>query len=68
MISPTLEKLSALVFADPAFAQTLQAITDQQQFDAALIARAAEQGIELTAADIQAQCNQHARQWLERWL
>jgi hypothetical protein len=68
MISPTLEKLSAMVFADLSFAQTLQAITEQQQFDAALIARAAEWGIQLTAADIQAQCNQHARQWLERWL
>ncbi len=68
MISPTLDNLSALIFADLAFTQSLQAITDQASFDAALIAFAAEHGIILSGVDIQAQCNQHARQWLERWL
>jgi hypothetical protein len=68
MISPTLEQLNALVFADVALAQALMEVTNPSAFEALVIQRAAEFSVVISASEIQAQCNHHARQWLERWL
>jgi hypothetical protein len=68
MINPALEQLNALVFADAELGQALLEITNPQAFEATVIERAALLGLTISASDIQAQCNQHARLWLERWL
>lgn len=68
MISPTLEQLSTLIFADATLTTTLQAITDSQAFTEAVLAYAANSGLHLTALDLQNQQDQNARKWLERWL
>jgi hypothetical protein len=68
MISPTLEQLSNLIFADAALTKTLQEITDPDGFTEALLAYAAKSGLNVNTADLQNQQNHNARQWLERWL
>lgn len=68
MISPTLEQLSTLIFADATLTTTLQSITDPQAFTEAVLAYAANSGLNLTALDLQNQQNHNARKWVERWL
>jgi hypothetical protein len=68
MISPTLEQLSALIFADATLTKTLQEITAPEVFTEAVLAFAAKSGLSITALDLQNQQNHNARTWLERWL
>ena len=68
MISPTLEQLSTLVFADATLTTTLQEITDPQAFTEAVLAYAAKSGLHISALDLQNQQNHNARKWVERWL
>jgi hypothetical protein len=68
MISPTLEQLSALIFADAMLTKTLQEITDPEAFTEAVLAYAAKSGLHIAALDLQHQHNHNARTWLERWL
>jgi hypothetical protein len=68
MINPNLERLSAMIFADHALTQTLQALTDAQAFSDAILAQARLAKLPVTAQDLQAQHNYNARKWVERWL
>jgi predicted ATP-grasp superfamily ATP-dependent carboligase len=68
MISPTLEQLSALIFADATLTKTLQEITDPEAFTEAVLAFAAKSGLNISTLDLQNQQNHNARTWLERWL
>lgn len=67
---PTVEmnQLRALVFAQPALQERLQAAADTAAFTAAALQIAESHGIPLREAAIQDALRLGYRSWLERWL
>lgn len=61
-----LEKFRAIVLADPALQQELRAVADRASFVALAVARAAERGCALAAADLEAALDTGARAWVRQ--
>ncbi|HEX9994319.1 MAG TPA: Nif11 family protein [Acidimicrobiales bacterium] len=63
-----LERLTAAVLADPALQQRLLAVPERPAFVAEVVAVAAERGLDVTPADVEAALVAARRAWLERWV
>ena len=68
MIPTMMSAFGKAVFAEPALAQELQAITDLAEFDAAVLRNAKTRALALSQADLELERQRLQRQWLERWL
>lgn len=63
-----LAALRELVLADPALHDRLLAVPDRPAFVAAVVAVAAERGLAVEGADVEAALVAARRSWLERWV
>ena len=61
------ERFRATVLDDPQLEERLRAIDDWEPFTVAALEAAHERGLDLTAADIEAERQQALLGWLTRW-